>query len=195
MGGWRQMTTTRGYDLLEVVSAMQKAIRRGDATLAGYWATELYESGYTEYLWRRLLIVSAEDIFAPITREVLALRDAHLLVNARRKRGEPWQCGLFPVKAAMLLALAPKSRDADHMICVVYERRLVPDAELEASIADARAEVIEIPEYALDCHTARGKRAGRTREQFIREEHAALSPRQPGLFDALVELPEPKAAP
>ena len=48
-----------GYSLLEVASALQKAIRRADARLAGYWAIELFESGYRDYLWRRLLTISA----------------------------------------------------------------------------------------------------------------------------------------
>jgi hypothetical protein len=40
---------------------MQKAVRRGDAKLAGYWALELWASGFGQYVWRRLLTVSAED--------------------------------------------------------------------------------------------------------------------------------------
>ena len=34
--------TKRGYEFGEVSSAMQKAIRRGDTRLAGYWALELW---------------------------------------------------------------------------------------------------------------------------------------------------------
>ena len=36
-----RLRTKRGYDLGEVASAMQKAIRRADTKLAGYWALEL----------------------------------------------------------------------------------------------------------------------------------------------------------
>ena len=50
--------TVRGYQLSEVVSAMQKAIRRGDARVAGYFAIEMFESGFDQYCWRRLLTVS-----------------------------------------------------------------------------------------------------------------------------------------
>jgi replication-associated recombination protein RarA len=53
--------TKRGYEFGEVSSAMQKAIRRGDTRLAGYWALELWASGYGNYVWKRLLTVSAED--------------------------------------------------------------------------------------------------------------------------------------
>ena len=46
-----QLRTKRGYQFSEVSSAMQKAIRRGDAKLAGYWALELWESGFGKYCW------------------------------------------------------------------------------------------------------------------------------------------------
>lgn len=34
---------------------MQKAIRRADAAVAGYFALELWTSGYRDYVWKRLL--------------------------------------------------------------------------------------------------------------------------------------------
>ena len=55
------LNTKRGYPFPAVSSAMQKAIRRGDAKLAGHWALELWASGFGHYVWRRLLTVSAED--------------------------------------------------------------------------------------------------------------------------------------
>ena len=42
-------------------------------------------------------------------------------------------------------------------------------------------------DYADDCHTLRGKRAGKTKADFVREEQRAVTPWQRGLFD---ELPE-----
>jgi replication-associated recombination protein RarA len=58
------LNTRRGYSFPAVSSAMQKAIRRGDAKLAGYWALELWASGFGQYVWRRLLTESAEDCSA-----------------------------------------------------------------------------------------------------------------------------------
>ena len=55
--GFRPLHTKRGYDFGEVASAFQKAIRRGDARLAGYWGLELYDSGFREYVWKRLFII------------------------------------------------------------------------------------------------------------------------------------------
>ena len=45
-----KLTTKRGYDFYEVSSALQKAIRRADARVAGYFALELYHSGFWKYV-------------------------------------------------------------------------------------------------------------------------------------------------
>src|SRR5438094_2200316 len=76
-----QLRTIRGYNFGEVSSAMQKAIRRGDVQLAGYWALELWSSGFGNYVWKRLLTVSAEDCWGIITQEIKALHDSYLVVN------------------------------------------------------------------------------------------------------------------
>jgi len=39
-----ELHTIRNYKFSEVSSAMQKAIRRADTQLAGYWALELWAS-------------------------------------------------------------------------------------------------------------------------------------------------------
>jgi len=58
----KEMRTKIGYVLGEVVSALQKSIRRGDEEGALYWSLELSESSFGQYLWRRLLIIASEDI-------------------------------------------------------------------------------------------------------------------------------------
>jgi len=45
----------------------------------------------------------------------------------------------------------------------------------------------KIPDYAFDCHTQKGRRMGKTKAEFFRDEQAALEPFQPGLFDDLSE--------
>ena len=45
-----RLRTIRGYDFSEVSSAMQKAVRRGETQLAGYWALELWASGFGNYV-------------------------------------------------------------------------------------------------------------------------------------------------
>ena len=76
-----RIRTKRGYDSGEVSSAMQKAIRRADTRMAGYWALELWHSGFGNYVWKRLLTVSAEDVWGLITTEIKALHDSYVFVN------------------------------------------------------------------------------------------------------------------
>ncbi len=179
----RPLKTIRGYTLLDVASALQKAIRRGDARLAGYWAIELFESNYREYVWRRLLTISAEDCWGVITKEVVALHQSWQVIDKQKKgRGR-----VFVAKAAILLAQAAKCRDADHLTNLVYDPKAVDDAALEADLRAAREAVEQIPGYAHDVHTQAGRSAGKTRDDFFVEEHDALAPRQPGLFDSDLE--------
>jgi hypothetical protein len=44
-----------------------------------------------------------------------------------------------------------------------------------------------IPEYAFDCHTRRGRKRGKTKRDFFRDEQGVLRPRQQGLLDEDVE--------
>ena len=58
--GKYDITTQSGYDFFEISSALQKCIRRGMEDDALHWAVELYASGYGEYVWKRLRIMSSE---------------------------------------------------------------------------------------------------------------------------------------
>jgi len=174
-----QLRTIRGYNFSEVSSAMQKAIRRGEAKLAGYWALELWSSGYGKYVWKRLLTISAEDCWGVITHEIEALFRSWELIH-KNKTGAG---RIFAAKATILLAQARKCRDADHLTNLVYDQRRVDQNQLMADLEDARQNPEPIPEYAFDCHTQVGKKAGRTKADFFRDEFGALSPKQPGLFD------------
>lgn len=175
--------TKRGYQFSEVSSALQKACRRGDAKLAGYWAIELWESGFGNYVWKRLLTVSAEDCWGILTQEIKSLHDAYCHINkgipAKEAKGR-----IFIAKAVILICSAKKSRDADHLTNCIYDRKAnVSDKDLEQDLAKARENLEPIPEYAFDCHTHKGKRAGKTKEHFFQEEDAALNPKQASLFD------------
>lgn len=175
--------TKRGYDLGEVASAMQKAIRRGDTKHAGYWALELWTSGFGPYVWRRLLIVSAEDCWGILTSEIKALHDSYALVNkgkpAREHRGR-----IFISKAVILMCAAKKNRDADHLQNFTYDALAGIDPDKLARDLQ-KAGRLEVPDYAFDCHTLKGRKRGKTKADFFREEQRALQPHQRGLFDDL----------
>lgn len=173
--------TRNGYDFFEVSSAMQKAIRRGDTGVAGFFALELWESGYRDYVWKRLFTISAEDCWGLITSEVEALWQGHELVN--KKSNEP-KGRIFVSKCVILLCECAKCRDADHLQNFIYDRR---DVDVERWINDVRRYPIPIPPYTYDVHTRKGKKMGRTKAEFFKEELEALQPRMRGLFDDLVE--------
>jgi hypothetical protein len=94
---------------------------------------------------------------------------------------------VFAAKAVILLSEARKSRDADHLTNLVYDPAAIDPKQLEMALEEVRRLQEAVPDYALDCHTHAGERAGKTRKDFFREEHQALRPRQPGLFDQDVE--------
>lgn len=181
--GHYQLRTKGGYDFFECASALQKSIRRADIATAAFFAVELWASGYGNYVWKRLYTVSAEDCWGLITREVEALHRGYELVN--RGSSEP-KGRVFIGKCVILLCLCRKSRDADHLNNLVVDAMGYDDGRVTAALDDARRHPIPVPDYTFDVHTRKGKKAGRTREQFFHDEHEALEPRIPGLFDSLV---------
>lgn len=177
-----QIKTKQGYLLSEVASALQKSIRRSDASTAGYFVIELFESNFTEYAWRRLLTISAEDCWGIITHEIVALYDSWKIAA----QGKSGKGRIFLAKATILLCLARKSRDADHLTNLVYDKKQVDAQAVLAAIDEARKEPLAIPDYAFDVHTAEGKRRGKTKLDFFVDEYRALKPKQEGLFDHLI---------
>ena len=164
-----RLTTRRGYNLFEVVSALQKAIRRGDTAMAGYLAIEMFESGYHNYLWKRLLTVSAEDVAGIVTQEIKALHESFVLLNEGAKKP---RSRIFISKAVIVLCQARKCRDADHLQNFVYDREMIDARELAQAIAEARKnpEPVPLPDYTFDVHTRKGRAAGRTKAEFFQGE-------------------------
>ena len=177
------LTTKHGYNFYNVSSCLQKSIRRADARLAGYMALELWSSGYVNYLWKRLFTISAEDCWGILTQEIESLWKGYQLVNegAREPKGR-----IFISKAVLLLCAAKKCRDADHLSNFVYDKMDGLTAEqLDKEVSEC-TEYVKLPNYVYDVHTLLGKKMGKTKEQFFKEEYEALKPRQPGLFDDVI---------
>lgn len=177
-------TTKHGYNMFDMSSMLQKAIRRGDWTRAGFAACELYYSFYN-YLWKRLLVISAEDCYDAVTHEIIALRMADDEVNANKKPGEI-RDQIFVSKAIMLLVRANKNRDACYFACnFVTSKNEFDKSTIEHvdDIAKAKLGVEGIPDWVFDKHTLKGKRAGKTSLDMIKAEQEALCPHQMGFFD------------
>jgi hypothetical protein len=176
-----KLSTKNGYDFFAISSLLQKSLRRGDVILAARACNELLPK-YGNYVWNRLLTVSAEDCAELVTGEVIALYLAWCKVSKdSNPNTKPAQRGhrIFFQKAIVLLAKSKHSRDADELGQLVSDR--MPKRVFEKALAEAQAipddESFEIPEWVYDMHTSRGKRAGGTRDQFLRAEHDALMAR------------------
>lgn len=140
--------TLGGYDVYEVLSVLQKSIRRGLEEDALFWATELYLSGCREHVWRRLRIIASEDVGLAVPSMVT---DIQALYNAWKISTEG-ENRLFFVHAVLLLARSPKSRIVDNALMVYFE---------------GPRPLREIPDYALDKHTRRGREMGRGNKHFF----------------------------
>lgn len=144
-----------GFDknrMFEVVSALQKEIRRGNEENALYWALEL-EQLNPSLLWNRLKVIASEDISIAHPVIVLVIEALHKwYLEFRGKNGS----GLFLSHAILALCRSPKSRIADEFLEVVNGERKA-------------GKKLEIPDYALDMHTARGKAKDRGMEHFLNE--------------------------
>ncbi len=147
--------TVGGYDFYEVLSALQKTIRRGLRDDALFWATELYLSGYETHAWRRFLIIACEDIGIANRNTFVEIRALWLTWLERKKEDD---AKLYFVDALLRLIESAKCRITDHATITFFEGERIP---------------LEIPDYALDVHTDRGRAKGRGYKHFF-EEGATL---------------------
>jgi replication-associated recombination protein RarA len=182
-----KLFTRKKYDFYVASSAMQKAIRRGDIKVAGFFALELFHSNYIDYVWKRLFTISAEDCWGLITGEVQALYNGFQMVNKGNKK-EP-KGRIFISKAVILLCECKKSRDSDHLQNLIYDKMDITEEEINQYIDELEdwEKKIEVPEYAYDVHTMQGKRNGKTKEEFFKDEQEALNNKQIGIFDYLIK--------
>jgi replication-associated recombination protein RarA len=147
--------TPRGYDIYELLSALQKDIRRGNEYEAVFWAAEL-ESFNPRMLWNRLRIIASEDIGIANSLAPLIIDALEKEYNSAKERGND-SYRLFLTHAVLFLARSRKSRIVDDLLNVVYGEIQHEDKKLP------------IPDYALDMHTLRGKKMGRGLEHFFSE--------------------------
>ena len=148
--------TPGGYRFGEVVSALQKRIRAGDPREAAYWAVELEACGARErkYLWNRLKVIVSEDIGPSSEGNNLVTLIAALADNyhdAWSRRNDSYR--LFLMHGIIAMCQASKTRICDDLAVCVYQQ----------------SERLEIPDNALDKHTARGRRMGRGVDHWLEE--------------------------
>ncbi|MCW4006042.1 MAG: hypothetical protein NWF04_05535 [Candidatus Bathyarchaeota archaeon] len=145
--------TKNGYDHYELLSALQKCVRRGLEYEAVHFAVELEEFNPT-MLWNRLKIIAAEDVGPanPSLALVMDLMRTQYLAEKSKLAESSYR--LFLVNAVVCLCRSPKSRITDDLQNVVYTER-------------AQGKLLSVPDFALDMHTARGKAMGKNADDFF----------------------------
>ena len=164
---WVDVKTINGLAADQVISALQKEIRRGNTENAVLLAFEMQRTSpaLEDYLWQRLLVIAVEDVGFGEPHAPVVLNALHqMLQTFDRAMGER---KLFAVHAVRYLCQCQKDRSSDEMINWVL------------MMAERGEAVPEVPDYALDKHTAAGQALGRGDRHFW-EVGAQLSPELPG---------------
>ena len=153
---WSNTITKNGLKADLVISALQKCIRRADEDLAMRFAYELYVTSpfHEAKMWQRLLVISVEDIGfgnpeAPIlVRNLFKLHKEYDYHDGDRT--------IFFLQAIRYLCRCKKERSTDNIKCIIMRE-------------SAKGEVPEIPEYAYDMHTIKGREQGKDFAHFLNE--------------------------
>jgi replication-associated recombination protein RarA len=164
---WTDVKTYHALPADQVISALQKEIRRGQAENAALLAYEMVitSPALEDYLWRRLLVISVEDVgFGDVMAPVIINSLYQMVQTFDRGMGERQ---LFAVHAVRHLCGCAKDRSSDEMINWIQHA---------SALGRARP---AIPDYALDRHTAAGQQLGRGRRHFYAEA-ARLFPEREG---------------
>ncbi len=153
---WASVTTSTGLAADEVISTLQKSIRRGDVRNAVRCALDLSATSpeLDRYLWDRLHVIAVEDIGFGNPQAIVVI----VALDTARQRYDAasHDRSLFAIHAVRLLAESVKDRSNDELANVAI-------AEL------ARGGRPDIPDHALDMHTRTGQQLGRGIEHFLTE--------------------------
>jgi replication-associated recombination protein RarA len=164
---WVDVRTYHDLPADQVISALQKEIRRGHTENAVLLAYEMVITSppLEDYLWQRIMVISVEDIgFGDPQAPIFVNALYQMLCTFERGMGER---KLFAVHAVRYLCGCQKDRSSDEMVNWVAHATALGQA------------TPVIPDYALDMHTAAGQAMGRGARHFW-EEGARLHPELPG---------------
>lgn len=154
---WQRTTTEHGFAADEVISALQKSLRRGlveNALLLG-WEMYLTSPELEEMLWSRLCVISVEDIGLGNPNAPVLVETLYQMHQRYPRPGH--DRFLFAAHAIRVMGSGEKDRTTDDM--VNWAKHAVGLGE----------RLPEIPDVALDMHTRRGQQMGRDYLFFVRE--------------------------
>lgn len=153
---WSKIVTRNGYAGDEVISSLQKCIRRNKEEDACKFAYELYISSpqLEEKLWRRLMTISVEDIGMGNPMAAVVVRSLYEM--SREFDYSDGDRPIYFIHAIRYMCQSEKDRSSDLLknICIK---------------GFAMGELPEIPDVALDKHTVRGQAMGRDSFHFLNE--------------------------
>ena len=139
----------------ELMSALQKCIRRGMAYESVHFAIRLEEMN-PAMLWNRLTVIASEDVGPanPLMPVIIETLKSQYFTALRNQNAAD---RLYLINAVLLLAESPKSRDVDELLIAAYGKM------------EFEGEKLPIPDFALDMHTRRGKALGRKWDHWFEE--------------------------
>lgn len=151
---WADVQTINGLPADEVISTLQKSVRRGMLENALLTAHEMTATSpeLEDYLWSRLVVIAVEDVG-------LGQLQMPMLIETLYQQHLRYPYGihdrfLFAAHAIRLLCTAMKDRGSDEM--TNWAKRT------------SKAGILpEIPEFAIDMHTRRGQAMGRDERHFL----------------------------
>ena len=164
---WQSVLTINRFKADEIISALQKEIRRGHSENAALIAYEMTitSPALEDYLWQRLLVIAVEDVGLGNPQAVVQINAIYQMLQAFDRSVAERR--LFAVHAVRILSESQKDRSSDEMINWIIAG--FEDGSLRPSI----------PDYALDMHTAAGQQMGRGKQHFW-EEGAKIAPEMAG---------------
>jgi replication-associated recombination protein RarA len=157
--------TKNGLPAMACVSAMQKAIRRGMEREAMEFACELMHTSkaFHSMVCNRLEVICHEDLDTLAAPHVFPFVAASLAASRDRYSKSIGEARLMVGNAIRLMARSPKSRAGCHFGAAIGLRSLLEDF------------APEIPDWAFDQHTHKGRWMGRGLQHF-RKDGAKLVP-------------------
>ena len=160
-------STKNGHCMFDLVSCFRQAIDALDDIMAGYAINELLVY-YRKFSWKTIIAKAQEIGYEDVMREIRALKAAD-----EQTKGAST---IFHSKAITILLKVKKYGGTD-----IYQKEFAFNPNIDLVSYDTKH--YRIPDYVFDCHTYIGKARKRTKEMFVRDEQAALTPHQQGEYD------------
>jgi replication-associated recombination protein RarA len=153
MPNWNTLKTKHGYAADEIISVLQKSIRRGIEEDAVFFGYEMLVSGedLAEKFWQRIRVISVEDVGLASPDLIVTVYVLYQNYLSCKGKSDALLPGLM---AVVLLTRSNKSRYVDELFNNL--RYKVENEEYRRTV----------PDYAIDKHTQKGEELGRGDRHF-----------------------------